>query len=119
MTETPGRGSGRRRRRASSREGPPRSQSAQPANSTAAAVAAEPVVAAPAPAAPAPKQRRPRRPARDAGDGGLHDLVGGGRSQLGVSGALRGRDVNRPTDDDLAEAERDVEIVRRHWTPPQ
>ena len=38
---------------------------------------------------------------------------------LGISrGALRGRDVNRPTDDDLAEAERDVVLVRRHWKPP-
>jgi hypothetical protein len=36
---------------------------------------------------------------------------------LGVDGALRGRDVNRPTDDDLAAAERDVVIVRRHWKP--
>ncbi|MDT4981265.1 MAG: hypothetical protein QOG07_3144, partial [Pseudonocardiales bacterium] len=42
---------------------------------------------------------------------------GGGRSQLGVSGALRGRDVNRPTEDDIAEAERDVVIVRRNWKP--
>jgi hypothetical protein len=48
----------------------------------------------------------------------MHDLVGGGSSQLGVSGALRGRDVNRPDDDDLAAAERDVVIVRRHWQPP-
>jgi hypothetical protein len=118
MTETPGRGSARRRRRASSRQGPPRRQPDEPASAAAARVAAEPPVVAPAPA-PLPKQPRPRRAARDAGDGGLHELVGGGRSQLGVSGALRGRDVNRPTDDDLAEAERDVEIVRRHWTPPQ
>jgi hypothetical protein len=49
---------------------------------------------------------------------GLRNLVGGGSSQLGVSGALRGRDVNRPTDEDLAEAERDVVIVRRNWKPP-
>jgi hypothetical protein len=35
-----------------------------------------------------------------------------------VSGALRGRDVNRPTEDDLAAAERDLTIVRRNWTPP-
>jgi hypothetical protein len=49
---------------------------------------------------------------------GLRDIVGAGRSQLGVDGALRGRDVNRPTDDDLAEAERDVVLVRRHWHPP-
>jgi len=47
----------------------------------------------------------------------MYDIIGGGTSQLGVSGALRGRDVNRPTEDDLAEAERDVVIVRRNWTP--
>jgi hypothetical protein len=48
----------------------------------------------------------------------LRDLIGAGPSQLGVSGALRGRDVNRPTDQDLADAERDTVIVRRNWTPP-
>ncbi len=47
----------------------------------------------------------------------MRDIVGAGPSQLGVSRALRGRDVNRPTDDDLAEAERDVHIVRRNWKP--
>jgi hypothetical protein len=34
-----------------------------------------------------------------------------------VSGALRARDVNRPTEADLAEAEREVAIVRRYWKP--
>ena len=54
--------------------------------------------------------------ARDTGaDRGLREIVGAGPSQLGVSGALRGRDVNRPTAEDLAAAERDVVIVRRHW----
>jgi hypothetical protein len=56
---------------------------------------------------------------REPGERGLRDLIGAGPSQLGVSGALRGRDVNRPTDQDLAEAERDTVIVRRHWTPPE
>jgi hypothetical protein len=55
---------------------------------------------------------------RERVDRGLRDLVGAGSSQLGVSGALRGRDVNRPTDEDIAEAERDVVLVRRHWKPP-
>jgi hypothetical protein len=61
------------------------------------------------------------RPAADGerADRGLRDLVGAGPSQLGVSGALRARDVNRPSEDELAAAERDVAIVRRHWTPPQ
>ena len=35
------------------------------------------------------RQRPPRQP-RDSGERGLADLVGGGGSQLGVSGALRG-----------------------------
>ena len=40
-------------------------------------------------------------------------LVGGGPSQLGVDGALRAREVSRPTDADLDEAERTVEISYR------
>jgi hypothetical protein len=60
---------------------------------------------------------RPRTGDRGPRDRGLRDLVGAGPSQVGVSGALRARDVNRPTDDDLAEAERTVQIVRRHWKP--
>jgi hypothetical protein len=35
-----------------------------------------------------------------------------------LSAALRARDLNRPTDEDLANAERDVVIVRRNWKPP-
>jgi hypothetical protein len=62
-----------------------------------------------------PVRRKPREAPTERG---LRDLVGAGHSVLGVSGALRGRDVNRPTDEDLAEAERDVVIVRRHWKPP-
>jgi hypothetical protein len=80
--------------------------------------------AAPEPAADRPRETKPQRSprqtqsSRDSGERGLRDLVGAGRSQLGVSGALRGRDVNRPTDADLADAEANVVIVRRHWTPP-
>lgn len=76
----------------------------------------------PAPAEPAappsagPQQRGAKR--EHASERSLRELVGPGRSQLGVSGALRGRDVNRPTEADLAEAEREVVIVRRHWKPP-
>lgn len=47
----------------------------------------------------------------------MRDLVGAGPSQLGVSAALRGRDVNRPSTENLAEAERNVVIVRRNWRP--
>jgi hypothetical protein len=74
----------------------------------------------PDPPAPQPvaKPRR-RRPPKEANlERGLRDIVGAGRSQVGVSGALRARDVDRPTADDLAAAERDVVIIRRNWTPP-
>jgi hypothetical protein len=47
----------------------------------------------------------------------MRDLVGAGPSQVGTDGALRARDVNRPSEQDLAEAEESVVIVRRHWTP--
>jgi hypothetical protein len=49
---------------------------------------------------------------------GLRDLIGAGPSQLGVSRALRARELNRPSEQDLAEAERDVVITRRDWQPP-
>lgn len=48
---------------------------------------------------------------------GLRGLVGGGSSQVSVGAALRARDAARPTDDDLAAAERDLVIVRRGWVP--
>ena len=66
---------------------------------------------------PTPPKRN--RPAGGTGGGerGLRDLVGGGPSQLGVDGALRGRDVNRPTAQDLARAEEQLVIVRRNWKP--
>jgi hypothetical protein len=73
----------------------------------------DPVAGADSPRLPARARRRP-----DGTERGLRGLVGAGPSQLGVSGALRGRDVNRPTEADLAEAEREVVIVRRHWRPP-
>ncbi len=84
----------------------------------------EPAAPAP-PAPPSPTaETRPRRgqratqSSRDSGERGLRDLVGAGHSQVGVSGALRARDVDRPTDADLADAEENLIIVRRHWTPP-
>jgi len=48
---------------------------------------------------------------------GLRGLVGGGSSQVSVSAALRARDAARPTEDDLAQAEEELIVVRRHWTP--
>jgi hypothetical protein len=49
---------------------------------------------------------------------GLRGLVGAGPSQVGVRAAMRARDAARPTAEDLAEAERDVVVVRRNYTPP-
>jgi hypothetical protein len=48
----------------------------------------------------------------------MRDLTGASHSALGVEGALRARDVNRPTAADLEAAEAEVQLVRRHWTPP-
>jgi hypothetical protein len=43
---------------------------------------------------------------------GLGGLVGSGPSKVGVDGAMRARDVARPSPEDLGEAER--ELVIRH-----
>ncbi|MEU7846711.1 hypothetical protein AB0B74_12115 [Micromonospora parva] len=51
------------------------------------------------------------------GERGLRGLVGSGSSQVGLSAALRARDAARPDDDDLAEAEARVVVVRRNWVP--
>ncbi|GAA2390949.1 hypothetical protein [Dactylosporangium salmoneum] len=48
---------------------------------------------------------------------GLRGLVGGGASQVSVSAAMRARDAARPSDDDVAAAERDLQIIRRGWVP--
>ncbi|HJQ00020.1 MAG TPA: hypothetical protein VJ851_00325 [Jatrophihabitans sp.] len=66
---------------------------------------------------PRPAAEPTKRAIRDA-ERGWRDLVGSGSSQVGVSGALRARDVARPAPADLAEAERTVQLVRRQWRPP-
>nr|WP_127546896.1 hypothetical protein [Actinoplanes sp. OR16] len=48
---------------------------------------------------------------------GLRGLVGSGSSQVSVGAALRARDASRPSDEDMAAAERDLPIVRRNWLP--
>jgi len=48
---------------------------------------------------------------------GLRGLIGGGSSQVSPAAALRARDAARPRDEDLARSERDLIIVRRHWSP--
>jgi hypothetical protein len=63
---------------------------------------------------PPPTKRR----RTDPNERGLRDLVGSGPSQVGPTRAMRARDANRPTEADLAEAEQEVVLVRRHWKPP-
>ncbi|MET8234857.1 hypothetical protein ABZS77_29695 [Micromonospora sp. NPDC005298] len=65
---------------------------------------------------PPPRRRGHGGDDRD-GERGLRGLVGSGSSQVGLSAALRARDAARPTDDDLAEAEARVVVVRRNWVP--
>jgi hypothetical protein len=48
---------------------------------------------------------------------GLRGLVGGGSSQVSVAAAMRARDAARPSDAEVAAAERDLVIVRRGWVP--
>ncbi|WP_441338588.1 hypothetical protein [Micromonospora sp. NBS 11-29] len=65
---------------------------------------------------PEPSERG-RRATADEGERGLRGLVGSGSSQVSVTAALRARDAARPTEDDLAEAEQRVVLVRRNWVP--
>jgi hypothetical protein len=48
---------------------------------------------------------------------GLRGLIGPGASQVSLSAAMRTRDAARATDEDIARAERELEIVRRGWQP--
>jgi hypothetical protein len=48
---------------------------------------------------------------------GLRGLIGGGSSQVSPAAGLRARDAARPRPEDLARAEAELQIVRRHWTP--
>jgi hypothetical protein len=73
----------------------------------------------------APHSGRPgrARPVSGAGAGGeesergLRGLVGPGSSQVSVHAAMRARDAARPTPEQLADAEANLAIVRRNWTP--
>ncbi|MBO4164962.1 MULTISPECIES: hypothetical protein [Micromonospora] len=65
---------------------------------------------------PAPRPRRGGPGAEDS-ERGLRGLVGSGSSQVGVGSALRARDAARPTEQDLAEAEERLVIIRRNWVP--
>jgi hypothetical protein len=62
--------------------------------------------------------RRKTKTRRTDAERGLRGIVGAGPSQVGVIGAMRARDAARPSAQELADAERDVVIVRRHYVPP-
>ena len=62
--------------------------------------------------------RRQRSGRDDHFERGLRGLVGAGPTQVNVSAALRARDASRPTAEDLAAAEAELTIVRRHYIPP-
>jgi hypothetical protein len=71
-----------------------------------------------APDATGAAAKRKTKTRRNDVERGLRGIVGAGPSQVGVLGAMRARDAARPTAEDLAAAERDVVIVRRHYVPP-
>ena len=83
----------------------------------------------PAAAAVPPEQPLPRKKpagrtakagnasARDS-ERGWRDLAGNSPSQVGLSAAMRARDIARPNAEQLAAAERTVVVVRREWQPP-
>jgi hypothetical protein len=109
----------RRRRRGAAPQGPPApapGSNAEPDGASRGSRNADP---------PRSEERAgPRRTRRDgargkpAGERGLREIVGTGSSAVGVEGALRARDVARPSEQNLAEAERELHIVRRNWRPP-
>jgi len=66
---------------------------------------------------PVPVEAPPPSGDETAAERGLRGLVGGGSSQVGVVAAMRARDAARPSDADLAAAERETVIVRRGWVP--
>jgi hypothetical protein len=64
-----------------------------------------------------PPQRR-HRPGNGEEAAHVAALSGGGPSQLGVDGSMRARDVSRPKADDLAQAERLVQVSYRPRSKP-
>lgn len=123
---TPSRHRRRERRRDRTAQAPP-----EPAADTAADATAETAAGATtetaaeseaetaaAGEAPEAAPRRKARSRRTDAERSLRGIVGAGSSQVGVVGAMRARDAARPTAEDLAAAERDLVIVRRHYVPP-
>ncbi len=64
-----------------------------------------------------PRSARDRR--NELSERALRGLVTTRGTQVSWSAALRARDVASPTAADMAEAERDLVIVRRNYTPPE
>ncbi|MFI5954948.1 hypothetical protein [Cryptosporangium sp. NPDC051539] len=64
----------------------------------------------------APVRRVPDGPEADKV---LRSLVGAGPSQLRPDAAMRARDASRPTDEDIADAEQNLVIVRRQYVPTE
>ena len=60
----------------------------------------------------------PRTRPESGGDRALRALVSTRSTQLSPTAAMRAREVSTPTAEDLAAAERDLVIVRRHYQPP-
>ena len=123
---TPSRHRRRERRRDRTAQAPAEPAGGSPADSTAdTAAGATTETAAESEAetaaageAPDPAPRRKSRSRRTDAERSLRGIVGAGSSQVGVVGAMRARDAARPTAEDLAAAERDLVIVRRHYVPP-
>lgn len=66
-----------------------------------------------------PTGGRRARPARDeAGERSLRALVTSRTTQVPPTTALRAREVELPTEEDLARAEAELVIVRRNYVPP-
>ena len=108
----------RRRRRA-------RRSAAEPAETAGTSDSpGQPARADSAPANAAKPRRRGNGRAMDNSaakdnDRGWRELLGNAPSQVGVSGAMRARDVARPGPEELAEVEQNLPIVRRQWKPPE
>ena len=102
---------------------PPGGVPVAPSDGAVTASIEDPVEDAPRPARPGGPGRPARvaRPASGAGgddsERGLRGLVGSGSSQVSVGAALRARDAARPGEEQIAEAEAHLPIVRRNWTP--
>jgi hypothetical protein len=125
----------RRRERRRTPSAPPVDDAARefavaPAASPAAPAAPAAEVSAPSPSQDEPPgsgdapdatvaaAKRKAKTRRNDVERGLRGIVGAGPSQVGVLGAMRARDAARPTAQEMAAAERDVVIVRRHYVPP-